>query len=228
MKRRISILLPLLLLLLSTAALADGANGANGGKNLTVRTYQLKHKQAESAVAAIKSLLTAEGSISIQPATSSLVITDRPESVKKVIERLEQFDTPPQPFKLTIRVVSAGHVPADRARIDPALEDIAPKLTLLRYNALETAGSAEVVGSEGDPGLVDLNSYRADFKFGDYDAASDSLQIVDFKLLRLGDDQLEPVLKTTLNLKLGQMVIIGATRQPESQRALVIVFTAKR
>ena len=139
-----------------------------------------------------------------------------------------QFDTAPQAFQLAIRIVSAARAPANRAHIDPALDDVAPKLALLRYNVLETAGAADVVGREGDPGLVDLDSYRADFRFGDYDPASDSLQLVDFKLARLGGDQLEQVLKTTLNLRLGQTVIIGATKQPQSERALMIVVTAKR
>jgi hypothetical protein len=51
---------------------------------------------------------------------------------------------------------------------------------------------------------------------------------VDFKLSRLEADQLAPMMKTTLNLKLGQTVIIGATKQAQSQRALMIVFSAKR
>jgi hypothetical protein len=75
---------------------------------------------------------------------------------------------------------------------------------------------------------VTLEGYRADFRFGEYDPASDSVQLADFKLLRLEGDQLAPLLKTTLNLKLGQTVIIGATRQPQSQRALMMVVTAQR
>jgi hypothetical protein len=36
------------------------------------------------------------------------------------------------------------------------------------------------------------------------------------------------MLKTTLNLKLGLTLVLGATKQPNSQRALMIVVTAKR
>jgi hypothetical protein len=53
------------------------------------------------------------------------------------------------------------------------------------------------------------------------------VQLADFRLSRLEGDQLSPMLKTTLNLKLGQTVIIGATKQPQSQRALMIVITAQ-
>ena len=75
---------------------------------------------------------------------------------------------------------------------------------------------------------MELNGYRADFKFGDYDPASDSVKLGEFRLSKLDGDQLSPMLKTTLNLKIGQTVIIGATKQPNSNRALMIVVTAQR
>ena len=37
------------------------------GQALTVRTFTFKHKEADKAAAAIKTLLSAEGSMSIQP-----------------------------------------------------------------------------------------------------------------------------------------------------------------
>ena len=108
------------------------------------------------------------------------------------------------------------------------MRDIAPKLALLRYNVLDNVGAADVVGQEGQPGLVDLDGYRADFRFGEYDAASDSIKLSDLKVSRLAGDQLEQLMKTTLNLKLGQTVILSATRDAESGRALMIVVSAKR
>ena len=216
-----------LTLMISAAAFADAAEV---GRNLTVRTFQFKNKQADRAAGIIKPLMSAEGSMSIQPAANSLVVTDLPVNMKKIAAALAQFDVPAQPLHLSIRLVSASRAAAaDAGRIDPALNDVASKLALLRYNVLDVAGTADVTGREGDPGLVDLGAaYRADFHFGEYDPASDSVQLSDFKLSRLEGDQLTPMLKTTLNLKLGQTVIIGATRQPQSQRALMIVVTAKR
>lgn len=221
--KRLTILM--LALMLSLSAFADAADA---GKSLTVRTFQFKHKQADRAAVAIRTLMSAEGSMSIQPAANSLTVTDLPENVKKIASALAKFDEPSQPLQLSIRLVSAAKAAANAGRVDPSLKDVASKLALLRYNVLEVAGSADVTGSEGESGLVDLGAYRADFRFGEYDAATDSVKLNDFKLLRLEGDQLSPILKTTLNLTLGQTVIIGATRQAQSQRALMIVVTAKR
>lgn len=222
MKRLLTIVLTLLFL--SVSAFADDA--AEVGKSLTVRTFQFKYKKAENAATAIKPLMSAEGTVTLRPAANSLVVTDLPENMKKIAATLADFDVEAQPFRLSVRLVAAGRGTA--ARVAPELRDIESKLGLMRYNALDSLGSADVLGKEGEAGQIDLNGYRADFKFGEYDPASDSINLVDFKLSRLEADQLAPMMKTTLNLKLGQTVIIGATKQAQSQRALMIVFSAKR
>jgi hypothetical protein len=213
------------LLLVAGGAFADAADA---GKNLSVRTFRFKHKQAEKALGVIKPLMSAEGTLSIQPAANALVVTDAPENLKRIAAALTEFDAPPRPVHLSVRLVSAGRVGPDAARTGEGLADVAPKLALLRYNALEKIGGVEISGLEGEPGLLDLNGYRADFRFGEYDAASDSVKLTDFRLSRLEGDQLTPMMKTTLNLKLGQTVIIGATKQPQSQKALMIVVSATR
>lgn len=216
------------MLLVTATAFANAADAADAGRSLTVRTFQFKHKQADKAAAAIKALVGAEGSISIQPSTNALVVTDSPENLKKIAAALAELDKPVQALQLSIRLVSAGRAAEEEGHVDPVLNDVASKLALLRYNVLQNIGAAQVTGSEGEPGVVELNGYRADFKFGEYDSVSDTVKLGEFRLSKLEGDQLSPMLKTTLNLKLGQTVILGATKQPNSNRALMIVVTARR
>ena len=216
----------LMAFLLVTPAFADAADV---GKSLSVRTFQFKHKQAENAAAMIKSLLSGDGTMSIQPKTNALVVTDAPENLTRIAAALAKFDLAPQQFHLNVRLISAGRVAAERgSRVPEELRDVESQLALLRYNSIESVGAADVAGKEGMPGLVDLARYRADFQFGEYDPASDSIQITDFKLSRMEGDQLEPMVKTTLNLRLGQTVILAVTRDPQSQRALMMVLSARR
>lgn len=218
-------ILTLMMALLFVSA-TSFAQTQNVGKTLTAKTFVFKHKQADKAANVIKGILSAEGSMSIQPTANSLVVTDLPENLKKIAAAIATFDAPAQPLQLSIRLVSASR--GAEAKVDPAVKDVASKLALLRYNVLEHVGAAQATGKEGEPGQVSIAGYRADFKFGEYDPASDSVQLADFKLFRQEGDQLAPMLKTTLNLKLGQTVIVGATKQPESPRALMIVVTAQR
>jgi hypothetical protein len=221
--KRITILMTILLLF-SAPAFADAGDV---GKTLTAKTFTFKHKQADKAANVIKSILSAEGSMSIQPAANSLVVTDLPENLKKITAALAAFDAPAKALQLEIGLVSASR--GAENKIDPSIPaDVSSKLAVLRYNVLESLGEANASGKEGEPSVVSIQGYRADFRFGEYDPASDSVQIVDFKLLRSEGDQLAPLLKTTLNLKLGQTVVIGATRDAKSQRALMIVVTAQR
>ncbi|MGZ7040544.1 MAG: secretin N-terminal domain-containing protein [Thermoanaerobaculia bacterium] len=205
------------------------ADAADAGKALSVRTFQFKFKQADQAAAIIKPLVSAEGSMSIQPSSNSLVVTDRPDNLKAIIAVLQQYDAAARNVHLSVRLVGASRVPNAAVHEPvPELKDIANELSMLRFNAYERLGDAELQGKEGEPGLVDLSGgYRAEFKFGEYDPASDTIKLNDFRLLKLQNDQLVPLYKASLNLKLGRTVIVGATK-PQGQRALMIVVVAKR
>jgi hypothetical protein len=218
---------------LSGAAIAEppAAAAADTKTPLAVRSFTFKFKQADKAAAAIKPLLSADGSMSIQPSTNSLVVTDRAENMKAVAKMIGDFDKEPQSFRLYVRIVGASRVEGT-PKIADDLKDVARKLAILPYNSFESVGEATVQGKEGDPGLIDMQTgYRANFRFGEYDPASDSIAVKDLQISRLTGaqkDQLTSLLKTTLNLTIGQTYILGASKAPQSQRALMIVLVARR
>lgn len=205
-------------------ALADPAEGA---KSLSVRTFQFKYKNADRAAAVIKTLLSGDGSMSIQPKANSLVVTDHAENMKAVATALSEFDSAPRSVKLSIRLVAASRS-ADTPKTVDELRDIAKSFSMLGYNSLESLGSAEVESHEGEPGTITLgDGYRADFKVGEYDPATDTIELSDFRISKLQKDQLTQIYKATLNLTIGQTFIVSAKR-PQGQRALSIVFIPRR
>lgn len=226
MTKRVALVL-FLLLAVCGAAFADDAPAADAAKSLSVKTFQFKHKDADRASTVVKPLMSSEGSFSIQPSSNSMVITDRAENLKSIAAALDKFDTPPQAFKLNVRLVAASRATAP-VRTPDTLKDVSSKLTFLPFNNFEVLGSAVLEGKEGEPGLLDLETgYRADFKWGDYDAASETVQISDLKLSKLQGDQLTQLLKTTMNLKIGQTVVFGAGK-PQGARALLLILAVKR
>jgi hypothetical protein len=232
MKLTRALLMIPMLLALSGAAFAEPAAAAADAKPaLAVRSFSFKFKQADKAAAAIKPLLSKEGSMSIQPSTNSLVVTDRAENLKSVAKLIGDFDKEPQSFRLYVRVVGASRVEGT-PKIADDLKDVARKLAILPYNSYESVGEATVQGKEGDPGLIDMSTgYRANFKFGEYDPASDSIAVNDLQIAKLTGaqhDQLTSLLKTSLNLTIGQTYVLGASKAPQSQRALMIVLVARR
>src|ERR1041385_7174238 len=177
------------LLVAAAAAQAEPPAAADAAKALTVHTFTFKYKDADKAAAVVKPLMSTEGTISIQPGTKSVVVTDRAANLKAVAKALADFDVPPQTFHLSVRLVSAAR--AEESKVPNELKDVAPKLALMRYNALDSEGQAEFEGKEGDPGLVAMTTgYSREFKFGEYDAASDSIKVNELKLARLQKDQI--------------------------------------
>jgi hypothetical protein len=214
------------LLMFSSTAFADNAAEA---KTLSVRTFTFKYKDASKAAEIIKLLLSAEGSMSIQPSSNALVVTDRAENLKSVAKALTQFDTPPQALRLVVRLLGASRVEGTPPKTPDDLKDLAPKLAMFRYNAFESLGNGDVAGREGDPGILTLpTGYRAVFKFGEYDPASDSVKVSEFRLSKLQNDALTSLFKTTVNLRIGETYIFSVAKGPQSPRALMIVLVARR
>ena len=141
-----------MLLALSSAVFAETLEGAaaaaaDAKPALAVRTFTFKFKQADKAAAAIKPLLSADGSMSIQPSTNSLVVTDRAENMKAIAGALASFDTPPHLVRLSLHLVGAGRAETP-TKVTPEIREIAAKLAVLRYNAIDDLGDANVEGHE--------------------------------------------------------------------------------
>jgi len=209
---------------------ARGAEKAEKTEKLAVRTFHFNYKEADKAAAVIKQLISANGSIAIQPAANSLVVTDRPENLKQIAQALADFDTAARAFHISVRLITASRVEGS-PRMPEELKDLADSLAMLRYNSYESIGSVDLEGHEGEPGIVDLqNGYRADFRIGEYDRMSDTVKVSDLRLSRLQGAQhneLTPVLsRTELNLKLGQRLVLGASKGASSKRALMLVILA--
>ena len=220
----------LLVLALFSVFISAGAYAAG---NLSVRSFPLRYKEADRVAAVIKSLMSPEGSLSIQPNAKTIVVTDHAENLKNIAGAIEKFDVPARAFRLELKLIYAGRAPA-AGKVPDDLKEIAAKLSgVLRFNTFEKAGEISVIGKEGDPIIAKIDDiYRADLRFGEYDPQSDSVRVTAFQLSRIttsGKDagQVEPLLTTNLNLRLGQTAVVGATRQPESSRALMLILTAR-
>ena len=228
---RRAILFTLILLLTAAVGLAQETDG-----KVVVQTFKFKFKSADRAATVISSLMSSEGSVSIQPGSNVLVVTDLRENMEQIAAALDSYDLPSREFKLEIRLVAAGRVPGRSPEVPEDLKEIAGKLSgVLRFNSFEPLGTLDVNGKEGDEVRSDVNShYHADFVIGEFDPVSRTVQLSDFKLSRY-ETSLESqkrernqVLETTLNLKVGQTVVLGASRLPDSNRALMLIVIARQ
>lgn len=218
----------LVLAALPAAAFAD--NAAAPSATLSAQTFKLQYKDAERAAAVIKPLVSDGATVSIQGGTNTLTVTDQPEKLKAIAAAIAAFDSPAKSFVVEVKLVSASRtngplvVPAD-------LKVVSAKLSgVLRFNVFEKLGEIHTEGREGDPVVIEpATDYRAEFKFGEYDPVTDTIKLNDFSLSRSGaDKQLKSLMKMTLNLRLGQTVVFGASKTPDSSRVLMLVLSARK
>ncbi|MGK2856115.1 MAG: secretin N-terminal domain-containing protein [Thermoanaerobaculia bacterium] len=220
-------------LILTLAAFGAAAQQADG--KVVVQTFKFKFKSADKAAQMVRPLVSSEGSVSIQPGANTLVVTDRGDNVSRIADAIEDYDVPSRTFKLEMKLVSAGRVTGKPPAVPEDLREVAAKLSgVLRFNSFEKVGELSVAGREGDVVRRDLEgSYHADFTIGEYDPVTGTVQVSEFRLGRYeqtaaGKKELTEVLKTTLNLKVGQTVVLGASKLPESNRALMLIVVARQ
>jgi hypothetical protein len=213
------------------ALLGASAALAAPDAKLTARTYQFKFRDASRAAAVIKPLISATGSVSIQPGSNTLVVTDSAEVLREVTRAIQQYDAPPKPFTVEVKLVAASRAAAPKP-VPEDLREISTKLAgVLRFNSFEKLGEIRAQGREGDPVLADLEGlYRADFTMGEFDPISQTLQLSEFRVMRVpqGGGELQQIFRNaTLNLRVGQTVVLGPSRLPDSNRILMLVLTAE-
>jgi hypothetical protein len=211
------------------SAVAVAAPAEN--EKLTARSFQFKFRDASRAASVIKPLISSSGSVSIQPSSNTLVVTDSPAALREIARALAQYDAPPKAFTVEIRLVAASFQQKNPPPVPEDLREISAKLSgVLKFNRFEKLGEIRTQGREGDPVLATLDGYRADFSVGEFDPISQTLQLSEFRIMKLpeGGGDLQQVLRnSTLNLRVGQTVVLGASRLPDSNRILMIVLTAQ-
>lgn len=166
----------LLALLLIAAAPAAAAN-------VGVLAVSLEHQPASEALALVRTVLTPDGTVELQPGGNTLVIRDRQPVLDRVEVMLAQFDHPPQRMRFEIHLLRAG---AGVAAADPMLpEPLLERLrAYLRYDTYERLGGTEVSGREGEPITYALgNGYSIRFRPGTV-LAGQRLKLHGFQITR--------------------------------------------
>ena len=111
------------------ALAAFGAAADQAGDKVVVQTYKFKFKTADRAANLIKPLLGSEGSVSIQPGSNTLVVSDQGANVENISKAIADYDVPSRTFKLEIKLVAAGRVNGTPPAVPADLKDVSTKLS---------------------------------------------------------------------------------------------------
>ena len=222
-------ILPALLLLAAVVPIA-------ADEPLTARAYQVRYRPLADAADVVAAVLSPEGTVTLRPRLNMLVVQDHPAILDQVEALLESFDLPPKNVEVTLslflgterqpkeggRSAGEGFSKEVRGVID-ALGDVT------KWVAYEPLGSRSVTGIEGDSVTAELSpEYRVTFKVQSVHENAGVVKFERVSLQRLeteedGTERIQDVYTAGMVLNAGRMHVVGAARQPGSDRALFLI-----
>ena len=191
------------------------------------RTLALRHRPASEAIAEIEGLLTAWGTVELQPQRNALVVRDTEAVVRRVFARLREYDQPLRQVRLEIQIVRAGDTPRASPPDAPRLPDelVRRLRELLRFETFALVAEAGLEMREGERVAYQFGGdYRVEFELGVL-TSNRQLRLGDFIVGRGSADEARQLIHTNLNLTLERPMVLGLAQTESSARALMVVLT---
>ncbi len=208
---------------------------------MRVYAHTLKHQQAHEALALIRPLLTARGTVEVQPGDNTLVIREARPALGRLVRVLAEFDHPPEQLRFDIRIVRAGpkhnvvSPPASESE-GPLPEELAARLReLLRYDDYQVLAEAGLTTLEGEEVTYAFGqTYSVSFRSGTV-MAGQRVKLEGFRILKqvknpaVKGRQLEPreLFHATLNLWMGRPFNLVLAQDESRQEALMVAISCR-
>lgn len=197
---------------------------------LELHAYSFRYQVAREALPLVYPLLTARGTVELQPESNTLVIRDQPDALRRIMSVLAAFDHPPRAIRLKLQMIEAG----PRGVSPPSSHALPPALRrqlheLLRFDAYRVVAEAILHTREGESVSYDLGpAYRVRFRLGT--AIRQRLKLRGFTIEREVEGSAKkspPLVHADLNLWLSEPLILGLTRDESSRHALMVVVDGR-
>lgn len=200
-----------------------------------VRVFTLRHRKAEEAFLVVRPLLTARGSLVLQPGLNALTVRDAGRAVELAALAVESFDVPPRAYAVSVALLRATTAHAQKAAPAPVNEQVRVVGARLRrlFSFTDYTALDEVVlqGLEGEQVSWNLGgSHRIDFLL-EAGNGGEIVRLRNLVLVRVrrdekGRETVRDVARTTINLKTREPFVLGVGREEAGSAALFLVLSA--
>lgn len=227
---------------LAALILVLGAWGAVPAQNdadpFMARAYQVRHRPLVDAYEVVDAVLSPEGTATLRPRLNLLVVQDRRSVLDRIETLLQSFDLPPQSVDVTLTLFLGTDAFAAQGRKKPPggagmsteVRGVIDTLgDVTKWVAYEPLGSRSITGVEGDSVTATLSDdYRVVFKVQSVDESGGVVRFERVSLQRLdlddeGNQRVRDVYTAGMSLTAGRVHVVGAARQPGSDRALFLI-----
>jgi hypothetical protein len=209
------------------AALAAGAPPV-----VVVRVFALKHRSADDALPLVRPILSDAGSVMLEPKTNEITVRDAAASVERAAQAIASYDVPLRGVDIAVTLLKATSDPKSgplRADVSAEIRGIGERLKkLFNVTDFTRLDSVVVRGTEGQrvAWVIGAN-YHLQFLL---DPSRDGrrLQFRDLSLERIrrdgGKESRGEILRTTINVNVGQPYILGVGKDEAAKGALFLVL----
>jgi hypothetical protein len=228
---RHALMLSTLLALALSAAWAQDSGGP-----LLARAFEVRYKPLAETADLVTPLLSTDGTMMLQPNLKTMVVEDRAAVLEKVGRLLESYDIPPINVEVTLSLfLGSAQRSEPRRAAEPGgsfSKEVRGVLESLgdftKWTAYEPLGSRSVTGMEGGEVTANItDEYRVVFAVESVHAGEGKVKFKKVSLQRLshsedGIDTIEDLYTAGMLLPVGRLHVVGAAREPKSNRALFL------
>jgi hypothetical protein len=238
MNRRVprSILALLVLLAAASGLPAEGPDE----DPVQARAYEVRFKPLSDAADLVGPLLGEDGAVTLRPRIRTLVVEDRVSVLERVATLLDSWDLPPRNVEITLSLflgtrreedASARRAGTADGVMSQEVRGVLETLSdFTRWTSYEPLGSRLVTGIEGQRMEADLSAeYRVIFIVESVHEGQGVVKFDTFTLQRLesapdSPAEYQDMYTTGMALTTGRLHVVGAARDPRSQRALFLTL----
>lgn len=197
---------------------------------VVLQAFTFHHQRASEAVALVYPLLSAKGTVELQPKGNTLVIRDTPAALNRIAPVLRSFDHPARAMRLEVFIVRAS-----RTTVSPQVRhsDLPEQLTkrlrgLLAYDNFDMEAQALLGGVEGQQVIYEMGQgYKVSFRFGNL-TDDQRVKLSGFRISRQAEGQAEKILlQANVPLQCDQTMSLGLAKSEASREALMMVMTLR-
>lgn len=215
------------------AALGTRAFGAPQAQTV-VKVFTLKYRKVEDALAVLRPLLSDSGAVSVilESNVNTLTVRGTPTRVEQITRAVAAFDVPFRAIDIAVTLLKSekGRA-AEKTNVSEEIRGIGEKLKkLFNVTDFTRLDSVVVQGVEGQRVAYAMGGgYRLAFLL-EPSRDGTQVQLRDLSLERVrheaGKEVRGEILRTSINVNLGQPYIVGVGRDESAAHKLFVVIFA--
>jgi hypothetical protein len=214
---------------------------ASPGGPVLARAFEVRFHPLKDAADLVGSVLSADGSMTLQPKLRTIVVQDRAEVLDRIAALLASFDLPPRNVEVTLGLFLGTDRREEEAGRQSRAEGLSREVRgvtetlgdVTKWNAYEPLGSRSVIGAEGATVTANLSEdYRVTFEV---ESVTEPQGVVKFRSVSLkrvsrradGSEKVEDLVTTAIVIPSGRLLVVGAAKSPDSRKALFLTLQAR-